>query len=204
MSETTTSIIELLNLEGNFDDTLRQYKKEYANYISSLSSNSEIKLNLVNLDVLNSTLLDTNIKIVNQMKEVKPETVMLKSEIKTKIENLLQIHRDLLIERNNIKNLQNEHETIYMNNSSQKKNVSYQYAQYLFWLILAGVVFFLMCRLLFFPDLPLNSKKFFFWVFILSFLFISGMYSYNPSGFLIFCTTIVYIILGFMKILPMP
>jgi hypothetical protein len=207
MSETNTSIIELLNLEGNFDDTLRQYKKEYANYVTSLDSTDttfEIKPILTNLDILNSTLLDTNQKIVIQMKIIDPQTTSLKSEIKSKIKNLLQIYSELLVERKNIKRLQDEYETINMENVSQTKNVNHQYAQYLFWAIISVVVFFLTCRLLFFPNMQLNPRKFYFWAIILSFLFISGMYSYNPPGFVIFCTVVVYIILGFMNILPMP
>ena len=31
---TNSSLLELYNLEGEFDNTLLQYKKEYANYIN--------------------------------------------------------------------------------------------------------------------------------------------------------------------------
>ena len=201
---TNSSLLELYNLEGEFDNTLLQYKKEYANYINLLNnsnhySRSEIKTAIQTLHSINEKLISINKKITTQLGSIKQVT-----DEPNKMENLTSIYRDLLFEKEKIRKMQAGSETINMENASQSKNVDHQYAQYLFWTIVAVVISFLTCRLLFFPAIPLNSKKFYFWVIVSSLFFVSALYSYMPTGFLILCMIIVYIALGFMKVLPMP
>ena len=201
---TNSSLLQLYNFEGEFDNALLQYKKEYANYIillnnSNADSRSEIKDVIPKLKSLNEKLISINKNIITQL-----GTIKLATDEPNKMGNLTRIHRDLAFEKEKIRKMQMESETINMEKVSLSKNVNHQYAQYLFWTIVAVVISFLTCRLLFFPTIPLNTKKFYFWVIVSSLLFVSALYSYTPTGFLILCMIIVYIALGFMKVLPMP
>jgi hypothetical protein len=206
MTETNSSLLQLFNLEGNFENTLIEYKKEYANYTSSLENSSAVdaKSSLTNLDLLNSKLLNTNQEILNQMKSIKIDGTSLNSDIITRLDSLKNSYNELLFEREKIQSLQNEYNTISTENKSQTMNINHQYARYLFWLFIALVVGFLTIRLVFFPSEPIDVGKFYFWAFVGSALFISISYSYHPSGFTIAGLIAAYLILGFMKIVPMP
>jgi len=195
------SLIELFNLEADFDEILRQYNKEYANLLENTSP-IEIKSSIGRLNSLNEKLIKLNQKITLQINLEKENN--LTSENKTRLESVVKNYEVLLREQSKIRKLEENYTTIYAENNIQTRNVNHQYSQYIFWFIISFSVIFLFCRLLFVPSLPLNSFKFFFWVIILSFLAVSLLYSYISTGFLITCLIIGYIILGFMKILPMP
>jgi hypothetical protein len=207
----STSLIGLFNLEADFDEVLRQYNKEYANCALLLEnvdsknysvSRKEIQSSITNLNVLNEKLINLNKKITLQINSLHQNK--LTNENKEKVDNVISMYGSLLREQSKIQQLQKDYATINTENRAQTRNLNHQYAQYLFWSIVSFVVVFLLCRLLFLPDLPLNSFKFFFWVIVLSLLTISLLYSYLSTGFLILCLVLGYIILGFMKILPMP
>ena len=64
---TNSSLLQLYNFEGEFDNALLQYKKEYSNYIillnnSNADSRSEIKDVIPKLKSLNEKLISINIK----------------------------------------------------------------------------------------------------------------------------------------------
>jgi hypothetical protein len=207
-SQSNSSLLQLYNLEGEFDEILRQYNKEYANYVVLLknitypTSSQEVKTSIDNLDLLNEKLLRLNKQMTGKLSEIQPGS--LQGENKSRLDTVISMYGILLKEQSKIKQMNNEYEYIYAENKSQTRNVNHQYAQYIFWSIVSFVVVFLLCRLFFFQSLPLNTFKFFFWVVLLFILSISLLYSYLSTGFLIVCLLLAYIILGFMKILPMP
>ena len=71
---TNSSLLELYNLEGEFDNTLLQYKKEYANYINLLNnsnhySRSEIKTAIQTLHSINEKLISINKKRMDTIRK---------------------------------------------------------------------------------------------------------------------------------------
>lgn len=211
MSESDSSLLQLYNLEGEFDEIIRQYNKEYANCVglfknvtptNYLASSQEVQASINNLDSLNEKLLNLNQQITLKLKSI--QIASIDEENKNRLDSLLSTYGILLKEQSKIKQMQKEYETIYAEDNAQYRNVNHQHAQYIFWVIVSCIVVFLLSRLLFFPSLQLDAFKFFFWVILLSFLAIALLYSYISTGFLIVSLLLAYIILGFMKILPMP
>jgi ribosomal protein L29 len=205
------SLIGLFNVEADFDEVLRQYNKEYANcrvLLENVNSKNysatreDVEKSIANLNILNEKLINLNQKITLQTNSLHLNN--LTNDNKYKLDNVISMYGTLLREQSEIQQLRKDYATINTENLAQTRNLDHQYAQYLFWSIVSLIVVFLLCRLLFLPDLPLNSFKFFFWVIVLSLLTISLLYSYISTGFLILCLIIGYIFLGLMKILPMP
>lgn len=211
MSESDSSLLQLYNLEGEFDETIRQYNKEYANCVGLFqnvtptnynASSKEVQTSINNLDSLNEKLLNLNQQITLKLKSIQLSSI--DGENRNRLDSVISRYGILLKEQSKIKQIQTEYETIYAENNAQYRNVNHQHAQYIFWFIVSFTVVFLLCRLLFFPSLQLDAFKFFFWVVLLSFFTIALLYSYISTGFLILSLLLAYIILGFMKILPMP
>jgi hypothetical protein len=209
--QSSSSLIGLFNMEAEFDELLRQYNKEYANCRALLenvdsknysTTKSEVQKSITNLNALNEKLINLNQKITSHLNSL--HLINSPNENTDKLDNVISMYGALLREQSKIKQMNEDYATIYTENYAQTRIVNHQYAQYIFWSIVSVVVVFLLSRLIFLPELPLNSFKFFFWVIVLSLLTISLLYSYISTGFLILCLVLGYIVLGLMKILPMP
>jgi len=275
ISSTNSSLMKLYNLEGDFDETLRQYKQAYLNYISVLQSqkpkysiikntdfpgnnlvqgqnlspeiceancditskcfgfsydsqnicyakssemsptkpvngvdlyvkNRDLEKSILTIEYLNSKLIVLNQKIIDQLNAIQPNIDSIGSENKKKLEEALTIYESLLVEKNKIENLKNEQQTVSIENSFSEKSLTHQYAQYIFWIILFCIMFLITMKFVLFPGSAINPLRFFFWLFVSSFLFVSVLFLYLPSGFMIFCTILAYLSLGFIGILPLP
>lgn len=278
ISSTNSSLMKLYNLEGDFDETLRQYKQAYLNYISVLQSqkpkysiikntdfpgnnlvqcqklspeicegncditskcfgfsydtrnnanicyakssemspttpvngvdlyvkNIDLEKSILVVESLNSKLIVINQKIIDQLNEIQPNVDSIGSENKKKLEEAVTIYESLLVEKIKIEKLKNEQQTVSIENSFSQKNFTHQYSQYIFWIILFCIMFLITMKFVLFPTSEINPSRFFFWLFISSFLFVSILFLYIPSGFMIFCTILAYLSLGFLGILPLP
>lgn len=278
ISSTNSSLIKLYNLEADFDETLRQYKQSYLNYISVLQSqppkysiikntdfsgnnlaqgqnlspeicegncditskcygfsydtrnnanicyakssemspttsvngvdlyvkNTDLEKSILIVESLNSKLIVINQQIIDQLNAIQPNIESIGSENKKKLEEALTIYEELLGEKNKIEKLKNEQQTVSIENSFSEKSLSHQYAQYIFWIILFCIIFLITMKFVLFPGSAINPLRFFFWLFVSAFLFVSVLFLYLPSGFMIFCTILAYLSLGFLGILPLP
>lgn len=176
----------------------------YGCYQQILSPDSNLATTIQYLDSLNTQLIDINQQIKNKLETIQPNAESLTTENQEKLITVIQQYIQLLEEKTNIDKMQKEYQTINIENNNQIINVKHQYAQYIFWVILFCIIAFLSIKFLIFPDIPFNMSKFFFWVIIFSLLFVSILYLYLPSGFLIMCSIMAYIVLTYVEILPSP
>ena len=166
--------------------------------------NNNLLVNITNIEALNSKLIVLNQKIIEQLKDIQPNAIVLDSENKKKLIQAETVYNELLDEKNKIEKMKIEDRSINTESVFSKNNLNHQYAQYIFWIILVLLILLITFKTLLFPDSAADPLKFFFWVFISIFLFISTLYSYLPTGFLILCVIVSYICLGFTGILPLP
>lgn len=278
MSNTTnSSLIKLYNLEGEFDETLRQYKQAYLNYFSLLQHSNPQYTSVQNTDFvgndlgavqntsandcealcstnpacygftydtknntcypkkktnqhetitrdgvdlyiknqnfqtkmdkiisLNSKLIIINQQIIDEINSIQLTVINLNSENTKKLEQATIIYTELIDEKNKIEKMKQENITIDTESEFSENNLQHQRAQYIFWILLSLIIFIITLKLVIFPDSTLNPLKFLFWIFVAAFIFISVLYAYLPSGFLILCVILAYISLGFMGIFPLP
>lgn len=278
MSNTTnSSLIKLYNLEGEFDETLRQYKQAYLNYFSLLQNSNSKYTSVQNTDFLgidlgavqntsvnecqalcstnpscygftydtknntcypkkktnqiqtttrngvdfyiknqdfqtkmnkiislNSKLISINQKIKDQINSIQPTVIQLNSENTKKLNDATTIYNELIDEKNKIEKMKQENTTVNTESVFSENNFQHQIAQYFFWTLLSIIILLLTLKAVIFPNIISNPLKILFWIFLSFFIFISILYAYLPTGFLILCVILAYISLGFMGILPLP
>uniref|UniRef100_A0A6C0LE08 Uncharacterized protein n=1 Tax=viral metagenome TaxID=1070528 RepID=A0A6C0LE08_9ZZZZ len=196
--------LELYNLEGDFDETLRQYKQAYVNYIEILKNSKSNSSGNTIIIFYNEKLIELNNKIIELLKSTQTDVDSVQNENKKKLVEAQKMYVNLLQEKKKIQQLMEENLTVNTGKSFFETYFQYQYAQYLFWFFLLIIVLLITVTTIFFPNVEIKPLKIIGWALFVAFIIVSALYSYVPAGFLILCLIIAYICLGFLKIVPIP
>jgi len=206
--EFSSSVLNLENLEMEFNLLMKQYEQAKLNYLSDLNSPSPKPIEIFKdkklMDRLNKKLIIVSHKIQKELKNNKPVTSEENKELEEQHQNLVNSYAILIAERERIDNILKDYYYLDQEYEDNMLQLNSNNSRYLLWFALATVVITYLIKTLVFPDLELNIFRMFFWL-ILFFLFVISTFHLNQSsGFLIWLLIIVFFIFINAKIIPSP
>ena len=102
---------------------------------------------LMNMNDLNSQLLSINKEITDKIKIGEPVYKKVESENEIKTQELIKNYKELEIERDNIRKLLKEYETLDLTENENQVKITQNYYTYILLFILAIAVIFLLIKL---------------------------------------------------------
>jgi NADH:ubiquinone oxidoreductase subunit 3 (subunit A) len=107
----------------------------------------KVKQMLMNIENLNQQLINVNKQIADKIYEGQPVYYSIDSEVGKQSKELIQNYENLIEERDNIKNLLKEYETLDNTESENQIKINENYYSFILFFILAGVIIFFITKL---------------------------------------------------------
>jgi len=161
--------------------------------MSSIIMNTTI--NLQQLKIMNDELISMNAKINNQIQKQYSTVNEHYQENERTNRYMLQNFQTLQEQREAIRKMMAELETIKSNNSDQRLKINQGVSKYIFWGIVALVTMFITVKIVFFPDVNTNIIKLFFnaCIFILLVLWLMNLNSVMVTFIILFLIAMIVV-----------
>lgn len=156
------------------------------------------------LQMLNQKLLTLNEEISTLSSSISPEVQNVIQQKNVKKQILENQYQMLTQERNKIKEMTREYESVNQSYNDTYTYVEQQNSQYIFYFFLTMIVLFYTFKIQFFPNVNSYPIRGLFWLFVVIAFVISLIMKQNPGNFFLVCLLLLFIVLIKLQIIPSP
>jgi PAN domain len=163
----------------------------------------QLKANIIQLQLINSKLIALNEELRSSMKELEPYQAQQTADAENGSAQLKKYYGKLLKERAEMTRLLNEYDTLNQENTNQNLYLNEQNNWLFFWKIVIIILVITIYKVLFSTRVPMPVSRRI-WIFIFVMLFALTFSIHTPSGFLVWGTVLLIIILMLANFIPGP
>lgn len=152
-------------------------------------------INLKQLKTMNGDLINMNNTIYENIQKQNSEVNQHYQENSEENQKMIQRYQNLESEREMIKKMMGELETIKEDNKDQRVRISQSVSKYIFWGIIAFITMFVTVKVVLFPDTNTNLISIFLntFIFILLVLWLMNLHSITVTFIILFLILIIII-----------